>query len=123
MFPQSHNQLYYNFVNVVAGILDSSMLFEAPASVMDLLSLCKSDFTPFITAINDTCPSTGGIYFDNESEHKIVAKLLRKTRKGKSMKVLLCIEFLVGIWYLFVLGRACLRNLFDTIFSNQVNTK
>ena len=93
MFPQSHNQLFYNFVNIVAGILDASMLFEAPAGIIDLLSSYKSNFTPIVTAINDTCPITGGVYFDDESEHKIIAKLLKETIKGKSMKILSCIEF------------------------------
>ena len=94
MFPQPHNQLFYNFMSIVTGLLDGSMLFEAPASITDLLSSCKADFTPIIAAINDTpligiC--TDGVLDDSE-QHKIVAKLLKETSKGKSSMIIVIRE-------------------------------
>ena len=87
MFPQLHNQLFYNFVSIVSGLLDGSMLFEAPASITDLLSSCKADFTLMIAAMNDA-PLITNICNDgvsDDSGHKIVAKLLKETSDGKSM--------------------------------------
>ena len=86
MFPQSHNQLFHNFVSVVAGLMDGSMLFDTPTSIADLLSSCKADLTPMITAMNDTSLVTSGICNDvptDDSEHTIVAKLLSDTSKGE----------------------------------------
>lgn len=84
-FPQPHNQLFYHFVSIVAGLLDGSMLFEVPASITKLLSSCKGDFTPIIAAMNDTPLTANGICNDgvsNDSEHRIVGKLLKETSKG-----------------------------------------
>jgi len=86
MFPQSHNQLLYNFVNIVAGLLDGSMLFDVPASIVDLLNLCKADFTPIIATLNDASIVTNSICNDapcDDSEHMIVAKLLKETNRGE----------------------------------------
>ena len=87
MFSQPHNQLFYHFVSIAAGLLDGSMLFEAPTNITDLLSSCKADFTPIIAAMNDTPLTTAnGICNDgisDDSEHRIVGKLLKETNKGK----------------------------------------
>ena len=85
MFPQSHNQLFHNFVSIMTGLLDGSMLFEVPASIVDVLNLCKADLVPTVTALNDPSLVTTGIYTDtlsDDSEHMIVAKLLKETCKG-----------------------------------------
>ena len=109
MFPQSHNQLFYNFVSIVAGLLDGSMLFEAPASIVDVLSLCKADLVPTVTALNDASLVTSGIYsnvLNDDAEHMIVAKLLKETCKGMFIDMELnfaCMGISEHSWYLVIL--------------------
>lgn len=85
MFPQSHNELLHNFMSILTGLLDGSMQFDVPASIVDLLSSCKADFAPIITNLNDTTMITDGMCDDSpsgDSECVIVAKLLRETSRG-----------------------------------------
>lgn len=85
-FPQSHDQLFYTFVSILAGLLDGSMVFEAPASIVDVLSLCKADFVPIVTTLNDASLVTNDIYSDvisDDSEHMVVATLLKETSIGR----------------------------------------
>ena len=66
------------------------MLFEAPASITDLLSSCKADFTPIIATMNDTPLTVNGICNDSvsdDSQHRIVGKLLKETSNGKYCEV------------------------------------
>lgn len=67
------------------------MLFEAPANIVDILSLCKADFVPIITALNDASMVTNDIHnnaLPDDSEHMIVVKLLKETDKGVHIMII-----------------------------------